>query len=486
MVDEQQAVWAPKPQGWTRRRFLVAGAVGAAGVVAAGTGYAVVRALGSDSAPPAGRFRSRPDLDPPPVEVVARTPAASAGSILLTPSAGAGRPGPLIVDGEGSPVWVNPRPELVSANLRVQSYLELPVLTWWEGREAGGTSDGEWVVVDQTYTEVARVRAGNGHRTALDDLVITPWHTALVIASAPVAGGRVVESVVQEVDVATGDVRFEWRSHDHVPVDDSFAPRPQQGPHDYFHATSVDLDLEANLIVSARNTSAIYRIANPTGEVLWRLGGRRSDFLMAAGAGFAGQHDAGVPAEGQVAMFDNGTGDTARQSRGLVLAVDVPSGSASVRQVYVHPDGRHAATGGNLQLLDSGGVFVGWGSLPTFSEFGPDGRLVFDARFPGGNTSYRAFRSAWVAQPDAPPDVTVEIEGGERATVYASWNGATEVARWGVLAGGGDTLEPLADAARTGFETAIALDEVPAYVAVAALDAAGEVLATSKRVQLSG
>ncbi|MFP5318499.1 MAG: arylsulfotransferase family protein [Acidimicrobiia bacterium] len=483
MVDGQEAAWAGASRGWTRRQFV---RVGAAGVLAGGAAYAGVRALGTDRSPSVARFRSRPDLTPPVVEVLTGPAEAggSTGSMFLTPTGGAGQAGPLVVDGRGSPVWVNPRPGVLTANLRVQTYHELPVLTWWEGREEAGVSDGEWVVVDQTYTEVARVRAANGLATAFDDLVITPWHTALVLASAPVAGGRILESVVQEVDIGSGAVRFEWHSAQHVGVEESSAPPPATGSHDYFHATSVDLDEEANLVVSARNTSAIYRIANPTGEVLWRLGGTRSDFGMGPGAAFAGQHDAGLPAAGQVAMFDN-AGDPTR-SRGLILSVDTPTGSASVRRQFVHPHGGRAATGGNLQLLDDDGVFIGWGSLPYFSEFGPDGRLRFDARFRGGNTTYRAFRLPWTAQPEAPPHLTVEIGEGGRATVYASWNGATEVAEWVVLTGRGDTLEPVASSPRTGFETAIRLPDVPPYVAVSAVDAAGDVLATSQRVQLPG
>jgi len=482
MVDEEVAGWEPRAPDWTRRRFLLAGAVGA---VLAGGGYVAVRAFGSDPSPTVARFRSRADLSPPRLDILTTSAEASTGSIFLTPATGPGQLGPLVLDGQGSPVWVHPRPGVLTAGLRVQTYLELPVLTWWEGREEDGASAGEWVVVDQTYTEMARIGAGNGHATAFDDLVITPWNTALLVASAPVAGGNLLESVVQEVDIRTGGVRFEWRSSQHVGADESTAPPPASGRHDYFHATSVDLDGDASLLVSARNTSAVYRIANPGGDVLWRLGGRRSDFRMGTGTGFAGQHDAGLPAAGQVAMFDNAVDDPARPSRGLILAVDAPSMSASVRQEFAHPGGRRAATGGNLQLLESGGVFVGWGSSPYLSEFAPDGRLLFDARFPGGNTSYRAYRFSWVAQPVDPPDVTVEIADGERATVYASWNGATEVAEWRVLTGTGDTLEPVASSPRAGFETAIRLPSIPPVVAVAALDAAGDVLATSKRVSLS-
>lgn len=484
MVDEQEAVWEPRARTWTRRRFLL---TGMAGFVVAGGGYATLRALGSDPKPTISRFRSRPDLMPPLVEVLTTAPDATAGPIFLSPRTGPGQLGPLIVDGAGSPVWFNPRPGLVTADLKVQTYQELPVLSWWEGTVKDGIGEGEFVVVDQTYTEVARITAGNGYQAADRELVITPWHTALISATAQVEGRRVLESIVQEVEIDTGKVRFEWHSGDHVPVDESFEPAPGDPAalHDYFQLTSVDLDGEANLLVSARGTNTLYKVANPGGGVVWRLGGKKSDFRMAPGAAFARQHDAGLPAEGQIALFDNGGGEPGRRSRGLVLAVDSETMSASVRQEYVHPRIGSAATGGNLQLLDGHRVFVGWGSQPHFSEFGPDGTLLFDARFPGGNTTYRAYRFPWVAQPLDPPDATVEIEDGKQATVYASWNGATEVAAWQVLTGAGDALEAVAESPRTGFETAIRLPTIPPLVAVSAIGAAGEVLATSKRVKLA-
>ncbi len=73
--------------------------------------------------------------------------------------------------------------------------------------------------------------------------------------------------------------------------------------------------------------------------------------------------------------------------------------------------------------------------------------------------------------------------------MYASWNGATEVASWRVLAGSSSgALAPAGGAARTSFETAIALPAAPAggYVAVQALNSAGAVIGTSRTVKISG
>ncbi|HEX8714345.1 MAG TPA: hypothetical protein VF706_02160, partial [Solirubrobacteraceae bacterium] len=69
------------------------------------------------------------------------------------------------------------------------------------------------------------------------------------------------------------------------------------------------------------------------------------------------------------------------------------------------------------------------------------------------------------------------------AVVYASWNGATEVASWRVLAGPSPTsLAPVAGAARSGFETALAAPSLAsrAYVQVQALDARGTVIGASR------
>ncbi len=137
-----------------------------------------------------------------------------------------------------------------------------------------------------------------------------------------------------------------------------------------------------------------------------------------------------------------------------------------------------------MQALPNGNVFVGWGNQPTFSEFGSGGELLFDADFLGGAESYRAFRFEWSGRPVGVPDVVAERASDERMTVYASWNGATEVATWQVLAGPGpDSMKPVGSAPRKGFETAITVRAAGPYVAVKAMDGSGTVLGASEAVQ---
>ena len=111
------------------------------------------------------------------------------------------------------------------------------------------------------------------------------------------------------------------------------------------------------------------------------------------------------------------------------------------------------------------------------SEFAADGRLVLQLKLPYGDT-YRAFLAGWAGRPATRPAVAVD-----GTTLYASWNGATGIARWQVLTGTDAAhLTPAATVAWSGLETAIALDGTAAAVAVRALDAHGRILGTSKVV----
>ncbi|HEX3623756.1 MAG TPA: arylsulfotransferase family protein, partial [Acidimicrobiales bacterium] len=351
----------PAPS-WTRRRFLKLGA--AAGVDA--TGYTGFRWLGPTASKPptVTRFRSRPDLTPPAVTItVPPAPEVAPGYLFLAPKLGPGQLGPLITDDTGSPVWFHPITD-VTAGLTVQQYQGAPVLTWWEGRSTGGTGQGTFVLADASYTEVARVACGNGYDADLHEMVITPEGTALTCAYAslptggvPSAGLRILESIVQEVDIESGKVLFEWHSHDHVSVDESYsdAPAPGDAPFDYFHLNSVDLDDDGDILVSGRNTHAVYKVDRSTGDIRWRLGGRRSDFVVAKDATFAWQHDVRRADDGTLTMFDNeASPKVGDESRGIVLRVDTATRTVSLDRQYLHPKALLAGSQGSVQILENG------------------------------------------------------------------------------------------------------------------------------------
>lgn len=437
-------------------------------------------------------FHSRPDLRPVTVHVRTRSPQSGHGLIFVDTHSGPGQQGPMIVDGQGELVWFKPlsddaTPAKRAFTFRVQQYGGRPVLTWFEGRVVDGHGQGEYVLADDSYREIRRVRAGNGFSGDLHEFLLTDRGTALFTCygdAATTSGshGRVkyYRGIVQEVDIATGKVLFQWRSDDHVGLEDSYTSFPTDGTTmDYFHINSIAVDDDGDLLVSSRNTWCIYKVSRRTGDIVWRLGGKRSDFDVPADAHFAWQHHVVSHPCGVLTVFDNEAAPAeAKQSRALVLDVDQKNRTVRLKNQYRHQPGVLAYALGSVQILPSGNIFVGWGTVPYVTEYTPDGTVVFDAELAGSGTlDYRAFRQPWSARPQGSPDVTVE-KAGSGHTAYVSWNGATDVTHWRLLAvGGSDT--PLRTVARSGFETAIPVPDGNDRIAVEALSGDGHVLGRS-------
>jgi hypothetical protein len=447
-------------------------------------------------------FLSRPDLLPPAVTVSTNTGLQSQGDMFLAPYAGPGQYGPMMLDANGGLIWFKPLPKGArAADLRVQEYEGQPVLTWWQDPlVAAGQRDAGIVVANSAYQDIKIVRAGNGYQPDLHAFAITPQGTALftvydaircnLSAHGGPADGAVADTLFQEIDLKTGLVRFEWHSLDHVALSASYMPIGSGGtpvsPWDYFHINAVSKP-GASLLVDSRNTWAAYEVNAHTGQIEWRVGGKQSSFKMAPGASPAWQHDARQGPDDTITFFDNGgTPKVHTQSRGLVLQLNPTNMTATPLTSFTHP-GKPllAASQGDLQPQPGGDWMTGWGQEPYFSEFSPNGQLLFDAHLPATYQSYTVLKFQWSGSPAQPPTIAVGSGAHGGATVYASWNGATAVAQWRVL-GGADahSLTPLTSAARSGFETAIALPgAAPRYVAVQALGAQGQVLGTSAEAQ---
>jgi hypothetical protein len=364
----------------------------------------------------------------------------------------------MILDGNGGLIWFRPLDTHGVADFRAQSYRGRPVLTWWQGRAEQGVGNGYDVILDETYREIAtRVRAGNGLVADIHEFAITPRNTALITVYHEV--GKVLEGVVQEIDIASGKVVFEWHSLPEIATGESYFPKPDgSGAWDYFHINSVADGPGNSLLVSARNTHALYKISRATGKVVWRLGGRKSDFTMGPGARFAWQHDAHWRAPNVISLFDNEAAPPyAKRSRALFLRVDSAAGKVTLLRAYPSPDDLLSGSQGIVQLLPNGNLFVGWGANPWFTEFSPDGNVLLDGHFSAGADSYRAYKLPWVGVPLERPALAVKTDRRGRVTAYVSWNGATDVVRWAIFAhsDSGDRL--VAAAPRRGFETRIDL-----------------------------
>jgi hypothetical protein len=485
----------------TRKRFLQAAAGGAAWVVLVGTLGCdpVRRAKASASSSPAEHawsFRSRPDLHPPVIEVTTQARDTAHGYIFVAPKngpeeAGPGQDGCEILDNDGQPVWLRLLQDESKdvMNFKAQTYKGEKVLTWWEGHHTG-YGQGEYVICDSSYREIKRFGAANGYEGDHHEFLITPEDTALITIYSKVqrdlshlggpVDGVVLDGIAQEVDIETGEVLFEWHSLDHVELDESYLK-----PYDYFHINSIDVYDERHLLISSRATWTVYKVDRKTGEVVWRLGGKKSDFEMGPGTVFVYQHDARHHPDGIITLFSNGSVNRGKRSRGIMVEIDEDAMTATLVHEYIYPDELRSPTQGNVQLLPNGNVFVGWGSAPVLSEFDHDGKLLFSAAFPAEGETYRAFRFPWSGQPTDDPAVAAENGPVDQVKIYTSWNGATEVTTWQVLAGSSpDELEPLASAPKKGFETVITVHTTEPYVGLKALNASGKVLGTTRAIKL--
>jgi hypothetical protein len=239
--------------------------------------------LPSVSSPPeegVWSFRSRPDLSPAAVQVSTKQAHADTapGYIFAALKEGAGEHGPMIIDDQGELVWFGGYRS--ARDFKMQYYQGKHVLSWWEGRVVAGHGVGEHVIFDDSYREIVRVRAGHGYRGDLHEFLITPGDTALLVTYArrrtdlsPIGGskdGMAWEGLVQEMDIQTGEVIFEWHSLEHVRIEESYVEPPEDPEHvyDYFHINSIAVDHDNNLLFCARNTWAVYKVERNSGEVL--------------------------------------------------------------------------------------------------------------------------------------------------------------------------------------------------------------------------
>jgi hypothetical protein len=455
-------------------------------------------AAGSGAA--VAHYLSAPSITPSTVTITSRSSAATPGDFFLAPYQGAGTPGPMIVDGSGSLIWFHPLSAGQDAtDFRAQQYEGRPVLTWWQGRIlALGFGQGKDEIYNDSYEPLAQVVAGNGYHADLHQFLLTPSGTAWIDAVDPVAvdtsraggvaDGVVSDSVVQEIDVKTGLVMWEWHALGHIPLRDSYAPAPHNShPWYYAHVNSIDPSRPGQVLISARNTWAIYDVGLSSGAIRWRIGGRRSSFRLGAGVAFHYQHDAAWQPGGEVSVFDNG-GAEEKQSRGLVLDPHPASHTVTLVKQFTNPEATLLTDSqGDLLSLPGGNWLMGYGGLPNFTEFNGAGRLLLDATLGPDVQSYRTYLAPWSGQPTQPPAIAAQAAAAGMVSVEASWNGATTVSAWEVLAGSSPaSMNVVAMQPREGFETTVTITTAEPEVAVAALGAAGQVLGSSPAIAPSG
>ena len=312
----------------------------------------------------------------------------------------------------------------------------------------GATESGEDVVVNQHYQPIARLKATDGK----DAWVTANKNIPMDLSKYGGAyNGALIDSAVQEYNLKTGKLLRNWDALQHIPLSESQASLPTNGfPWDAYHVNSIDLSGDgSSFLVSMRNTWAAYMVDSDTGGIEWTLGGKHSSFQFGPGAAFQWQHDVRLQGGGtnlKVSLYDDhccqltGGGtyvSPTGPSRGLVLSLNQQARTATLVAQYGRDGGFTSDYMGDTQPLANGNVFVGFGSEPYFAEYSRSGKLLFEGELPGSDLTYRATVEPWVGLPLSPPVGAARTTGGS-TMVYASWNGATEVVSWRVLAVAGD------------------------------------------------
>ncbi|KAF9634136.1 putative Arylsulfotransferase protein [Lasiodiplodia theobromae] len=355
--------------------------------------------------------------------------------------------------------------------------------------------------------------------------------------------GWISESIFQEIRISTGEVLFEWSSLEH----EETSPRnavvlpgattiggnglDPGTPWDYFHINSVDKTQDGDYLVSSRHMSTIYKISQADGHIVWQLHGQDpqtssnhtllhhpTTYHHAADFNFSSQHDVRALSSNAthttLSLFDNASDDvrtsTSPHSRGLVIALDHTTHTATLLSTYFPQNATHqmlSGSQGSLQLLPNDHAFIGWGKWPFFSEHAPasdgDGegaaaRTVLWGQFaPNASDtdimSYRVRKHNWTATPHDSPAVYAYAHNdtsAEAGTVfYVSWNGATEVAAWnfysvseegGQQATGSKAWTLLGTANKTGFETRVRMPKYARWVFAEAVGRDGKAIRRSR------
>lgn len=269
---------------------------------------------------------------------------------------------------------------------------------------------------------------------------------------------------------------------------------------DYFHINSVDKNAAGDYLISARDACAVHKINGTTGEIIWRLGGLKSDFELGPNVAFCFQHHARyISQDGDeeiISLFDNSAHGTENHrghevhtfpySQGKIISINTATWTAEIVQAFQPPDGLLAKSQGSTQLLPNGNVLVNWGSEGAMTEFQADGTPIFHAYMDSGLLgegveNYRAYRFNWTGFPNEEPAIVAQRTSSGTA-VYVSWNGDTETVTWRFYAVTDrfGSRSFLGESERDGFETEFVLSgHVYAAVVAEAVSGGGRVLRTT-------
>ncbi len=355
-----------------------------------------------------GPTRAQGDTFPPdfPTLKVTTSDSPTAGYIFLATNVQPNSYGNylIIADNNGNPVFYRAPGQGAILGFTIQPTGVLTYLT---------QNTNTYYVMNTSLQVIDSITAGNGYKTDNHELQILPDGNMFLIGddyeqmnmSKIVAGGdtdaTVLIDVVQELD-KDKNVIFQWRTIDHFNITDAIGQN-LTGPNvDPFHANSIQVDPDGNILLSCRHLSEITKINTQTGQIIWRLGGKNNQFTFVNDSiGFSYQHDIRRLANGDITLMDNGNMHVPPFSRAVEYKLDEVNKTATLVWQFRHSPSVYDSYMGNVQRLTDGNTIIGWGGAhtPTVTEVRPDGTTALEMAFPVTPNlalSYRAFRFPFI------------------------------------------------------------------------------------------
>lgn len=270
-----------------------------------------------------------------------------------------------------------------------------------------------FVLLDSNFKMVDQIQMKNGYLADLHEFVIQPNGHYLMMAyheipfdmSKYVEGGDpnavVVTTILQELDKDKNCI-FEWSSLNHLDLFDTYDDL-QKKSIEHAHGNSIFIDTDGNMILSNATTNDIIKIDMVSGEVLWRLGGKKNQFKFInereenAPLYFSLQHDAHKIDNGNLLFFDNGFMRQNKYSRAVEYKIDEDKKEVELVWEYRSNPDIFAVAMGSARRQKNGNTLINWGLMASqyqrnFTEVDTNGNIVFETSFPQGVFSYRVYK----------------------------------------------------------------------------------------------
>ena len=355
----------------------------------------------------------------------------SSPEYLFLDTGNGSKPYTMILDNNGLPIWYR-RGRMenfkTEQNHLITGYLDSPL--------------GGFYAFDQNFNYVQTFQTTNGYLTDRHELKVLTDGSYLMLGvrlntvdmSKYVAGGRtnavVTEGVVQEF-TAAGELIFQWRAWDHYDIRDGTA--------DFPHFNAIDIDEDGHILVSARHLSETTKINRNTGEIIWRLSGRKSSFTFLNDPlnGTSYQHSISALGNGRYMVFDNGNNHNPQVSRAVEYQLNLTNRTATMVWQFRDTPEKFSGFMGNAQRLPNGNTLINW-VYDKIVEVDSNGAKHFEMNLVGFNTLYRVYRFPWEGVVKVPYLIIEPYL--DNTTLFFNKFGDTNVAYYRIY--GGTTPQP--------------------------------------------